>query len=477
MINLVKNELYKIFHKKGIYIVLLITVLFSLLTNFIYNTDLLKYNTSEDEYEIELYFMKAMEEENEIKNEDYLASKSYVETYRYAKNFGENSWQRVILTNDLEYNSKIMDIHTRIYSYELNLSNDKKDYDQAKKEKEELTVELKSINCDDFIKQRKILTEKNLEAAINANEQELIYVYQTELEVLELREKYDIAYAFDDMNNNLDIYQYNKQIILTYKDKEKLKQQEEDILKESEKELAIAKTKIENNIKEVSTASNHYIFLNFYSEYFIMILVMIILVSGSIVSEEFSKGTIKLLLVKPYSRVKILMSKYLTTILMILFSILSSFLIQTIIGGLFFGYDSLEIPTIIYNYATSSVEQINVLKYFLLTTISVLPQFILIGTISFALSTILTSTSLANTLTLIGVFGSDLINLIAQSFEIDILKYFITLNWDFSVYLFGGTSPYKGVTLPFSIIVCLIYLVLILIITTITFKKRDIKNI
>ena len=55
LINLIKNELYKIFHKKGIYIVLLITLLFTLLTNIIYNSNFLEEFDMEADIEIEIY--------------------------------------------------------------------------------------------------------------------------------------------------------------------------------------------------------------------------------------------------------------------------------------------------------------------------------------------------------------------------------------------------------------------------------------
>ena len=65
----------------------------------------------------------------------------------------------------------------------------------------------------------------------------------------------------------------------------------------------------------------------------------------------------------------------------------------------------------------------------------------------------------------------------AEIFEIEILKYIVTLNWDWTVYLFGGTSPYKGVTFPFSVIICLIYFIVLLMLSFVVFKKRNIKNI
>lgn len=477
MINLIRNELYKIFHKKGIYITLIITTLFCLLTNAIYNSDLFNSNAIDTNIELEISFSSSMEETDDTDSEEYIDSQTYIETYEYAKSFGENSWQRVILTNDLEYNSRMTDIIKRIVSYEKNYTLNKLDYENALLERDALTTELKAITSKEYLDNKIKKVKENIILSESLDKQ-LTNMYKSELETLKLRKKYNIEYAFNEMNNNLQIFQDNYQIILEYekKDKDTLKKMDKLTLQEAEKNVAISKAAIENNIYSDNIGIST-IIENFYNEFFLMILIIIILVSGSIVSDEFSKGTIKLLLVKPYSRTKILMSKYIASLIMVLFSILTILLLEIIIGGLFFGYETLSIPTIIYNYSTKTIEMMNIFKYFGIRTLAVLPQLILIATISFTLSTIFTSTSLANTLTIIGVFGSDLINSIAQTFEIGILKYIVTLNWDWSVYLFGGISPYKGVTFPFSVVICIFYWVLMLIITTIIFNKRNIKNI
>ncbi|MBE6151006.1 MAG: ABC transporter permease [Firmicutes bacterium] len=475
LINLIKNEIYKILHKKSLYIVLLITTLFVLLTQLIYNSDLTVSVYIEDNYESEEYFVKVMENEGETDSEEYLDSKIYVETYKYADSFGKDSWQKYIINNHEIYNGKVYSIIERIVKYELGKNKNKIEYEEALKEKEELTKELKNLDWKTFLKndiERIKINIKNSESAEK-------YYLEAELEVLYLREKYNIEYKYDEFNEYLDNYKSNRATLISYEivDEDNLKPEQKNIIKEAKKEVELAKYKIENHIEKIEYGSNHYILSNFYTEYFTMIIIIIILISGSIVSEEFSKGTIKLLLVKPYTRTKILISKYITVLLTILFAVVFTLIMQLIIGGIFFGYDTLSIPHITYNLTTNTIEAIHIFKYLLLLTITTLPKLIIIGTISFMISTIFTSTSLANTLTLIFVFGSDVLNVIAEGFEIEWLKFSPTLNWDFSVYLFGGTSPYKGVTLPFSIINCLVYFILMIVVTIIIFKRKNIKNI
>jgi len=475
LINLIRNELYKIFHKKGIYIVLIITLLFSILTNYLYSVGSEANSYLEENYKIESDYVKLMEELGETDNEEYFYGKVNLAMYEYSKSFGKDSWQRYIIHEDMTYYEKTYDIITRILEYEYKHSNNKADYENALKEKEDLTNMFKNLTWEEFAKQE-LETAKAMQR--EAKDEEKNY-YQATIDALNLRINHDIVYKYDDFNEYLRTYEENRAIQLSYLDEDEktLKQEEKDAKNHATKEVELAKHKIENKIKEVSLASSHYILTVFYDEYFIMILVLIVLASGSIVSDEFSKGTIKLLLVKPYTRTKILLSKYLTVLIMLVLALVTTFIMQMIIGGLFFGYESLGVPYITYNIATKSIESISILKYFLLYTVSVLPQLIILATLGFTLSTISTSTSLANTFTIIGAFGGSFIGLFAQSLDLEWLKYIVMLNWDFTCYLFGGSSPYKGITLPFSVIICIIYLLIMLIISFIVFKKRNIKNI
>ena len=431
MINLIRNELYKIFHKKGIYISLLVVTAFVFLTNFIYNLNLLNGDTvaSFNSY-VDTTYLEELEEAGDTKSDEYISAKATSLTSEYFNNFEKDSWQRYAFNvyNGSNYYNELSDINYRIVYYEVRHDN-KEDYEKAKKEKKLFEEKIKNMSWQDFVKEEK----EELEESLKDNQDSAYYTSQ--IEGIDLRLKYNIDFS--------------KEIIYRF----------------------------ENNIKDYSSNSNNGIIENFYNEYFLMILIIIIIVSGSIVSEEFSKGTIKLLLVKPYSRTKILLSKYITSLLMIVFAIVFILLAQLIIGGIFFGYDTLTIPKIVYNFSTNMVMEMNIFKYLLYTTIAVLPQFILLTTLAFSLSTIFVSTSLANTLTIIGSLAGDVINAIAVSYEINILKLFVTLNWDFTPYLFGGKSPYLGITLSHSIIVCIVYWLIMIVTTFIVFKRRNIKNV
>lgn len=469
MINLIKNELYKIFHKKGIYIVTIITALYVLLTNVIYTTTI-EYDYIDDSYESEMIYLEMLEESEDSDIEEIISSKTLINMYEYANSFGKDSWQRKIVIRDYNLYERIYGLNEIIVRYENKLDKDKILYEDAKKELQNIKNELSNKKEIEYIKEQIVVCKEDLKLDNS-------YSNKAELEALELRYKYKISFTNDSLNDYLDTYKYNREYIMELDEKSVLSEEDEKYYIQLKQETEVSKAYIENLIDAEKADGQYQIYNYFYNEYFIMILVFIILISGSIVSEEFSKGTIKLLLVKPYTRIKILLSKYISSLIMILFAIIVPILMQLIIGSIIYGIDSLSTPAIVYNYITQTAETISLFKYLLLQTLGILPELILISTIAFTFSTLFISTSLANTLTIIGVFGSNLIGLYAQSFEIEILKYFVTLNWDWTVYLFGGTSPYIGVTFPFSVAICIIYLVILIALSLIVFNKRNIKNV
>ena len=114
-----------------------------------------------------------------------------------------------------------------------------------------------------------------------------------------------------------------------------------------------------------------------------------------------------------------------------------------------------------------------------MNAIAMLPQYILLMTLAFAISTVLTNTPMAIALPILGIFGSEIINaLLYTNFEkAKFLLYFVTPNWDLSMYAFGKLPMFEGLTLGFSISICVIYFAILLGMSILTFKNRDIKNI
>ena len=217
--------------------------------------------------------------------------------------------------------------------------------------------------------------------------------------------------------------------------------------------------------------------IDVFYNYEIIILVVIIMCAGVMISEEFNKGTIKLLLVRPYKRTTILVAKFITCLIMIAIAILFVICIQFIVGGCVFGWDSLKLPVIQYNFNTEQVIKLGIIPYLLQITVARLPIYILLVTLSFAISTICNNSPLAIALPLLGYMASSTINMVAQAYHWDWIKYFVTPNWDLTQYLNGGLPEFEGLTAGFSIAICAVYFIIMMVPTFEVFKRKNIKNI
>lgn len=242
-------------------------------------------------------------------------------------------------------------------------------------------------------------------------------------------------------------------------------------------ESEIAKYILETKQDVEKQASLRGILLNVFDEYSIFIIIFIIMIAGGIVSSEFEKGTVKMLLVKPYKRGKILLAKYIVSLLMILFIFVITVVFQVIVGGVVFGFDSLSIPAVVYNFNTNSMVTYNMFEYVLIIAVNKLPIYVLLTTLSFALSSIFANTVIAVVLPILGNVASAVINQLASVYSIRELAVFPTLNWDFSQFLFGRLPAYEFTSLGFAVCVCVVYWAIMVSVAWIAFRKREIKNV
>lgn len=242
-------------------------------------------------------------------------------------------------------------------------------------------------------------------------------------------------------------------------------------------ESEIAKYILETKQDVERQASLRGILLNVFDEYSIFIIIFIIMIAGGIVSSEFEKGTVKMLLVKPYKRGKILLAKYIVSLLMILFIFVITVVFQVIVGGVVFGFDSLSIPAVVYNFNTNSVVTYNMFEYVLIIAVNKLPIYVLLTTLAFALSSIFANTVIAVVLPILGNVASAVINQLASMYSIRQLAVFPTLNWDFTQFLFGRLPAYEFTSLGFAVCVCVVYWAIMVSVAWIAFRKREIKNV
>ena len=270
----------------------------------------------------------------------------------------------------------------------------------------------------------------------------------------------------------------NNEIKLTYyTDLENLSHQEK-----IEYNKNISSLKLNQYIIKNKKNINNYTTLNYHlrttlEDYELFIVIIILIVSSSILADELNKGTIKLLLIKPYKRSKIILSKYITILIVLFLSILILYIMQLLIGGIFLEIDSLKEKVVIYNYEKSQIMCYNIFVYTLIRVFSKIPMLILISTVSYLLSIVFSNNTTALTITTLIYFFSPSIKAIAIQYDLKIMKYLLTINWDFSEYLFGNIPTFKYININLSITICIATLLIMLICIFIIFNKKDIKNI
>ena len=306
---------------------------------------------------------------------------------------------------------------------------------------------------------------------------ELIDNKKDEIKILVYRLENSIKYDNSYLNNSLNIVLESENRIKYYEGKRNLTHKEKYEY-QLEKECFYINKYILDNKQNYNKQNNlSYQLRTIVDDYEIFVVITILIIASTIVAEEFREGTIKLLLIKPYSRGKILLSKYFAVIITLLIVILYLILLQLMIGGFIFGFSSLKIPVIVYNFSEGCVIEYNIFIYMLIRILTKIPMLIMLISISFCFSTVINNISTSITLPLFIYIFTSSINYFIVEYKINIFKYFINVNWDFNSYLFGGISKIDGLSFNFSLIVWIIYFVVIMIFTYLNFKKKNIRNI
>lgn len=488
MIRLIQNELYKIFHRKTIYVMGIIIFGFVLINNILYkkfyNADGV-YNGGIDTIKYQLEFAKSeLETLDPSKDTDkglYAEYKTSYEILELSSKYDINSWQYSIINN------KMYDV-----IYNRNYCKYVDDYNSRLKEYEEIYDRyLSYLEKDDF-KEFAYLELEDTENSINllskekettTDKQRLNEIENTlknlefEREIINLRINNDISYANNYLNTALEEYKNSYTYLENTYNNRELSYEEKLTYNENKKNLNVSKYIIDNNVdlnRKNTLRSN---LINSIDNYMILIIILIIIISGTTISSEFNKGTIKQLLVRPYTRTNILLAKFISAIIILMISIFYLFMCELLIGGMFLSFDSLSTPVIVYNLNTNSLVSYNVFTYTLITVLAKLPMLLLLLTLAFTLSTISANSQISISIPIIGYMFSEVINALAISFDLKWMKYFPTLNWNLNEYLFGNLGAFKYTNMTFSIIITVIYFIIMLMISVIVFKKKNIKNV
>ncbi|CAG7656518.1 ABC transporter permease [Paenibacillus allorhizosphaerae] len=192
-----------------------------------------------------------------------------------------------------------------------------------------------------------------------------------------------------------------------------------------------------------------------------IITIFTVIIAGDIVASEFTWGTIKLLLIRPASRGKILCAKYISVLLFILTLVATMLIISYFTGLIIFGVSGVVSPDMAFPA---------ILKAYGLKLV----QIVMTATLAFMISAAFRSSSLAIGLSIFLMLSANSIVLVLVSLKKTWVKYFLFANTDLSPYVFGGKPILPGMTLGFSLTVLAAYWLLFYGVSWLLFTKRDV---
>ena len=203
-----------------------------------------------------------------------------------------------------------------------------------------------------------------------------------------------------------------------------------------------------------------------------VISVLIIIIAGSVISSEFSTGTVKYLLVNPVKRYKIFIAKYVSVLTFAILMLLIYYIFNIFLSGIFFGFGDFAAP---YLYVSGGkVMQgssfLFVASKYLVSSIGM----ICMATLAFAISSVAKSSALSiGAGVFLYVAGWSIVGLMA-GFNLDFGRYLIFANLELNA-IVEGISPFRGQTLPFALTVIAAYMSVFLLTAWDGFVRRDIK--
>ena len=182
------------------------------------------------------------------------------------------------------------------------------------------------------------------------------------------------------------------------------------------------------------------------------------------ITDEFQKGTIKQLLIRPRKRMTVLFSKYITVLLTMLFIVFASTLIAMIIGLIVMDGSKTELTLGI------------VLKTILYQLLS--PFFF--ATLAFFLANVFRKSVLPLIITMFLLFLQGAINMALMMFAKGVAKFVVFNHLDLRAYdsnklINGGMEPtFTEFTFTTSLLLVVAYFVVLLVASSTLFQKRDV---
>ncbi|WP_337189844.1 ABC transporter permease [Sediminibacillus terrae] len=194
-----------------------------------------------------------------------------------------------------------------------------------------------------------------------------------------------------------------------------------------------------------------------------------IIVAAGIIAHEFRWGTVKLLLIRPVARTKILFAKYASVLLFAFTSLVFLLVFSWITGAIFFGVNGANPLLVIQNQ--NEYTQIAAWAEMGRSYGLQLINLVMMATFAFMISSIFRNSGLAIGFAIFLMMAGN--SIIGFFMQYDWAKYILFANTNLEQY-FRGTPLIEGMTLSFSIGVLIVYYVIFMVLSWLFFTKRDV---
>ncbi|WP_181350354.1 ABC transporter permease [Thalassobacillus sp. CUG 92003] len=196
-----------------------------------------------------------------------------------------------------------------------------------------------------------------------------------------------------------------------------------------------------------------------------------IIVAAGILANEFKWGTIKLLLIRPISRTKILFAKYASVLVFALTMLVFLMVLAFLTGSAFFGIESASEPYLYFK--DGSVHETSILQHTLLQYLLGSVNLVMMATFAFMISAVFRNSALAIGVAIFLMFAGN--SIVAFLSRFDWAKYILFANTDLNQHL-SGNPMFEGTSLGFSLGVLAVYFVIFLCLAWAVFTKRDVAS-
>lgn len=476
LINLIKNEFIKLFHYRSVVFLLIIIVLIGPST-FISISSGLKSENSIDER----IFQAGSSAEHfsfESNIYQYLQSSATYKSLTDISEFKTNSKKALMELEgyDILY----------YYYYFKNIDN-KEETDYYWTKYNELKEDINNLSIEEVLNKYKSFHEGELDklknyynnVTLTSDKEFFEESIENKINLIDSY-KYKKSYIKEFETNDYDYYASKILEVVLFSEYSDITRKELDQNVNSYEEKQNIYDNIQTYYNDKYYLDNHMTYTKESSSFIftqavdlllsLCILVTLLFAIVDILPSEFNSRTAKQLLIRPYSRTKILASKYIVSfvygIVITLVSMLLLVLASSIVSE-FAPFDNL----IFYDISTSKICVVSFLKYFMLLFISKVGFIVLLTSLLMFLEVVIKNAGITGLIVLFlliiglalgGDFYFNLFNPILVS--------------DFSSVLFGGIGSTLYSSMLNSIIITIIEIILFSVSSIVIFENIDIKN-